>query len=357
MVLASQMLTGGGTERQLVELAKAIDKSRFEVHVFCFIDDEAKRLELLRNGVKVQVLPVRTFAGLSTVKLGFSFSRYLRRHRVRIFHAFDMPWAIFGAPVARLAGVPVVLTSCRGNRDLYSPIHRRMLRVSDRFAHGIVCNAQSLVDALVNHGLPPTLLRICHNGIDASKFLGPRVDSQTLTIGTVCLLRPEKNLEALLRAYASLRRRQGLKLRITGSGPLLGSLQALASSLGLTSTELSFQPTVASVAAELAGIDIFVLPSLSEGLSNSIMEAMASGCAVAASAVGGNLELVRDGETGMLFDPARFETLTGVLEKLIGDAPLRARLAANGVRFIQDGFSMAASARTMESIYEEFQPT
>ena len=349
------MISGGGTERQLVELAKAIDKSRFEPHVFCFIDDETKRAELTAHGVKVQVLPVRTFVGAGTVGLGFSFARYLRRHRIQLFHAFDMPFAIFGAPVARLAGTPVVLTSCRGHRDLYEQKHRRMLRFSDRFVHGIVCNAAALVDDLTARGVPPALLRICHNGIAVSRFPSARREpSPTLTIGTVCVLRPEKNLELLLRAYGALQERRNLRLRITGSGPVLGSLQALALSLGLSSPEVSFQPAVTDVAAELAGIDIFVLPSLSEGLSNSIMEAMISGCTVAASAVGGNRELVRNGETGMLFDPSRVETLTEVLEELTGNGALRAKLSSAGAAFIRDGFAMSAAASKMQAIYDEF---
>ena len=230
-----------------------------------------------------------------------------------------------------------------------------MLRFADRFVHGIVCNAAALVDDLTARGVPPALLRICHNGIAVSRFPSARREpSPTLTIGTVCVLRPEKNLELLLRAYGALQERRNLRLRITGSGPVLGSLQALALSLGLSSPEVSFQPAVTDVAAELAGIDIFVLPSLSEGLSNSIMEAMISGCTVAASAVGGNRELVRNGETGMLFDPSRVETLTEVLEELTGNGALRAKLSSAGAAFIRDGFAMSAAASKMQAIYDEF---
>ena len=353
--MASQMISSGGTERQLSELSKAIDHSRFEPHVFCFIGDEARAFELAAHGVKVVVLPVRSFARFSTIRHAFTFASYLRRHKIRIFHAFDMPFAIFGAPLARIAGVPVVLTSVRGNRDLYSPLHRKLLRVSDRFVDGIVANAVSLVDHLRRQGVSRNLLRICHNGIDLRRF--PVVDrdaGRPLTIGCVCVLRREKNLETLLRAYAALSDRENLRLRITGGGQLLESLRSLAATLSLDSAEASFHPATDDVATALQELDIFVLPSFSEGLSNSLMEAMVSGCAVAASAVGGNLELIRDGETGLLFDPLQVESLTAALRRLVGDGALRRRLAAAGSTFIRERFSMSASARSMEGVYEEF---
>lgn len=357
LVLASQMIRGGGTERQLVELAKAIDKTRYEPRVFCMIDHEETRNQLEALGIRVEVVPVRTFFGAATVKLAMAFRCYLRAHKIQIFHAFDMPFAIFGAPVAKLARTPVVLTSCRGHRELYEPKHQKLLAFSDRFSDGIVCNAQALIDDLANRGLPSRILHLCHNGIDLARFpdIRSEVPGRPLTIGTVSLLRSEKNLHQLIRAYAALTNRMDLRLRITGSGPELESLQALAESLGLRAPETYFQPAVSNIAAELAEIDIFVLPSLSEGLSNSVMEAMACGCSVAASAVGGNLELVKHGETGMLFDPKSVDSLTGVLRQLVENGELRRKMAASGAAFLRNGFSMPASAATMMAIYDQYR--
>jgi glycosyltransferase involved in cell wall biosynthesis len=106
------------------------------------------------------------------------------------------------------------------------------------------------------------------------------------------------------------------------------------------------------VADWLRKIDIFVLPSLSEALSNSLMEAMASGCAVTASKVGGNVELVQPGVTGLLFSPRAADELAANLRRLIQDEALRIEMAANAVRFIKNGFSLSASAQRMAGIYE-----
>ena len=104
----------------------------------------------------------------------------------------------------------------------------------------------------------------------------------------------------------------------------------------------------------LRGIDIFVLPSLSEALSNSLMEAMASGCCPIVSRVGGNPELIAHGENGLLFEKGDAAGLAEALRQVIGDSSYRQRLAAQSLRRIEDEFSLQASARRMAEIYEEF---
>jgi glycosyltransferase involved in cell wall biosynthesis len=137
---------------------------------------------------------------------------------------------------------------------------------------------------------------------------------------------------------------------IVGSGPCWPALEGRARALGILE-ECVFQPATQQVPEWLHAIDIFVLPSLSEALSNSLMEAMACGCAVAASSVGGNPELVSDGETGMLFESGDAAGLAEVLRKLAADPALRCELAHNAVRLIQNRFTLEAAARRMGEIY------
>jgi glycosyltransferase involved in cell wall biosynthesis len=103
----------------------------------------------------------------------------------------------------------------------------------------------------------------------------------------------------------------------------------------------------------LSAIDIFVLPSVSEALSNSLMEAMACGCAAVASNVGGNGELIEHGERGLLFRAGDAGDLAGCLKMLAADQPLRRRLAEAGRRFIHENFGVAQSVRRMTEIYLE----
>jgi L-malate glycosyltransferase len=98
-------------------------------------------------------------------------------------------------------------------------------------------------------------------------------------------------------------------------------------------------------------IDVFVLPSLNESFSNSLMEAMACGCAVVASNVGGNPELVVHGDNGLLFEPGDISSLTSELESVLGDAALRHRLSAAAIRTIEEGYTRERSARRFGELY------
>ena len=98
-------------------------------------------------------------------------------------------------------------------------------------------------------------------------------------------------------------------------------------------------------------IDVFVLPSINESFSNSLMEAMACGCTVVASNVGGNPELVVHGENGLLFESGNVASLTGALESVLGDAALRHRLSAAAIRTIEEGYTREQSARRFGDLY------
>jgi len=114
----------------------------------------------------------------------------------------------------------------------------------------------------------------------------------------------------------------------------------------------TFTATTVDVATWYRRIDVFVLPSINESFSNSLMEAMASGCAVLASKVGGNPELVKHGENGMLFAAGDVGGLTSELEAVLGDGALRQRLAAAGVRTIEEGYTRQRSAQRFGELYE-----
>jgi glycosyltransferase involved in cell wall biosynthesis len=172
-----------------------------------------------------------------------------------------------------------------------------------------------------------------------------------LVIGVTCALRPEKGLDTLLDAFAQVRESApGMKLAIVGSGPCLPDLEQRARALEIAA-DCVFEPATPHVADWLAGIDIFVLPSLSEALSNSLMEAMACSCAVAASRVGGNPELVAHGENGLLFTPRDPAALAQALRLLIGDPALRHKLGNHAAHTIASRFSLAAAAHRMGEIY------
>jgi glycosyltransferase involved in cell wall biosynthesis len=347
-------LDQGGSERQLAEIAKTLDRSRFAAHVGAFRSGGLRWRELESAGIPLVRFPVPSIA---SVRGAFAIASYIHRHAIRLVHAFDTPTNVYGVPAARLAGAPVVLSSQRGHRDLM-PRFRRLLRLTDFLADGVVVNCEFLRRHLIqDERVPANRIHLCHNGIDVGVFCdaprcrpGPLRDA-SLVIGVVCALRPEKDLPTLLEAFAKVRaRRTGLKLGIVGSGECEPDLRALAETLGI-SAECVFQPSTAEIGAWLRGIDIFVLPSLTEALSNSLMEAMACGCCAVASRVGGNPELVTHRQTGLLFEPRDSAGLAAALELLVDQPALRSELASRGTRLIHERFRLETSARRMEQIY------
>jgi L-malate glycosyltransferase len=355
VLLMIRELNLGGSERQTAEIAKALDRSRFDPRVGCFRPAGLRADELRAAGVPIVHFPVPS---LASVKGALAIAAYIREQKIRLVHTFDTPANLYGVPAARMAASAVVVSSQRVDRALWPTMPRHALRVTDRMVDGIVVNCEFLRRHLRDEEkVPPGLIHLCYNGIDTGAFQplrGARPEAlrgAALVVGVVCSLRPEKGLDTLLDAFAAVRElAPGMKLAIVGSGPCLAGLQDRARTLGVLA-DCIFEPATPRVADWLHVIDIFVLPSLSEALSNSLMEAMACGCCVAASRVGGNPELVVHGETGMLFEPRDAAGLAAVLRSLVCDPARRGELGSHAARLIHSRFSLQAAARRMGEIY------
>ncbi len=365
VLLLARELGQGGSERQLAEIAKGLDRSRFAVHVGCFRPEGFRSAELSGEGIPIVHFPVYSLQSFSAVRGAWQLGRYIRRHGIQLVHAFDTPMNCFAVPAARFFRAPVVLSSQRASRRLSSRPEQFVLRVTDHLVDAVVVNCEAMRRHMMeDEGVRAERLRTCYNGLDTSRFQPlPKqrpaaLEGASLVIGVVCALRPEKGLPTLVEAFAkvvsqaSSDLRSGLRLAIVGSGPMLGTLQEMSVKLGVQD-RCHFEPSTADVAAWLRAIDIFVLPSLSEALSNSLMEAMSCGCAVVASAVGGNPELVSDGTTGLLFQAGNASELGDRLERLMVDEGLRARVGTSASDTVRRRFSLEASVQRMEEIYKE----
>jgi L-malate glycosyltransferase len=307
--------------------------------------------ELARASVPVVHFPVTSFVSVGAIWEAWRLSSYIRRHRIRLVHTFDYPLTLFAVPVARWATPAVVVSSQRSHRELIPSRYHSLIRMTDRLAHAVVVNCEFVQRHLeTEEGVPASRIRLCYNGVDLETFRPPNTRSEVLTIGVVCALRPEKDLGTLIDAFARVQR-PGLKLSIVGSGSMLEQLCSQAQARGLMSDRI-FAPATANAADCMRAIDIFVLPSRSEAFSNSLLEAMACGCCPVASRVGGNFELIRHGENGMLFEAGNVDQLCHVLEPLIEHGALRERLAVRA-RSTAGHFSIARSAHRMSEIYTE----
>ena len=362
ILLMSHSLGHGGGERQLALTALTIDRSRFEPHVgSCEGGFWVDRLR--EAGVPFFRMGPRSLVGFSALREARRLRAYIREHGIRIVQSFDYTMNVLGIPAARSVPGVITLSNQRCHMSLVPRRYRWLNHFAHRISAGIVVNSQALRRHLAeDYSVPNRKIFTCHNGIDTAVFHpGPRAElpglegarpaEANLVVGTVCVLRAEKNLGLLFEAFEAVaRNRPGLRLLIKGSGPEEPTLRALAVSLNIED-KCVFLPSTPDITRTLSAIDVFVLPSLTEGLSNALMEAMASGCCVIASAVGGLPELVLDGSTGLLFPGRDRDALTARLAEVLDDAGRRKALGAAARQRICREFSLASAVRKMQEIY------
>jgi glycosyltransferase involved in cell wall biosynthesis len=360
-LLTSRDLGGGGSQRQLAEVARRLDRSLFSPHVGCFFPNGLRLEELSQASVPVAEFPVRSFKSPSAFRVAAQFGRYLRQNNIALVHSFDVPMNLFSVSAARWYKAPIVLSSMRASRSLTPGIYHRWLRLTDRMVDAIVVNSNAVRNELIQQdNVPSSLIHLCYNSLDTEHFHSrrppriPALAGASLVIGSTAMFRPEKGLANLVEAFAeTCRDRPDHRLLLVGDGPLREDLEALANRLGIGS-QCHFPGAHPDVAEWLRQMDIFVLPSLSEALSNSLLEAMSCGCTVVASRTGGNPELVRQtpaGETGLLFETAQTASLAAQLRRLIEDPALRSSLSAAAQSFVQSTFTPDQTIRNFQQLY------
>lgn len=361
VLLMVRELGQGGCERDLAKLAQAIDRSKFVPHVGCFIAKGVRLPDIESLGVPLVEFPVHSFASRSALHGAKLMARYIKDHQIKVVHCFDGPTVLFGVSVSYFNRVPAIVSAQLGKRELYTKMHHRLVRATDRLADVIVANSIAIQDYLINQErVPADRTHLCYNGVDTNVFhpraehepRPPFLNNASLVIGTVCAIRREKRVELLVKAFAKVRSlAPGMKLLIVGSGPEVPHLQALCDELKL-SEDCLLEPSKTEVASWMRMLDIFVIPSETESFPNGLLEAMACGCSSIGSRVGGIPELINEGVSGLLFESMNVDDLAAKLAQLIQERALRQRIAQQGAREAREKFSLAAFARNNETLYE-----
>lgn len=363
----------GGTERHVVNVGRAIDRSRFDLHLGCFRRWGHFLGEIESRHVPIWEYPIDSLHNAGTLRAQLRFARDLRRLRIRIVHAYNFYPNVFALPAARLARVPLVLASIRDTGVYQTPNQKRAQRLMCRLAHCIVVNAEAVRQWLVEEGFQRDRIVVIRNGVDLSRFEtrgdGPRLRRElglpqgAPIVAVVSRLHEMKGLDYFLQAAAAVAGRYpdvrflivgdryGLKDRaVVREDAYQSELERLATHLGIAHRVVftGFRMDIPELLAEVA---VSVLPSLSEGLSNSLLESMAAGVPVVATRVGGSPEAVEDGVSGLLVPPRDASALARGMDALLGDdARARAMGAAAGRR-IADHFSLEAMTRELERLY------
>ncbi len=353
----------GGMENGLVNLINRMPASKYRHAVACIEDYSEFRERISRPDVEVYALH-RSRIGIW--RLRRELFHLCRRLRPTIVHTRNQSGLDALLP-ARLAGVPHCIHGEHGwdidnldgrklkpilLRKLHSPLIERYITVSkdlERFLTERVGVADRRISQI-------------YNGVDIERFV-PRQPAAAaagaeplIWIGTVGRIQPVKDQATLLRAFALLlasrpELRLRLRVAIVGNGPLLDELRRLAATLKIEALTW-FPGANEQVPQVLQGFDVFVLPSLNEGISNTILEAMAAGLPVLASAVGGNPELIEANLFGRLFQPGDTAALCGLLGDYALDEPLRRAHGQAARRVAVERFSLDAMVKNYEAVYD-----
>ncbi len=354
-----------GTQKQLLETIKRLDSRKFIPHLICLWESAWMRQNDLPCATTV--LGYRGFIKPNFWRVIKQFTELIALHRFHIIQTFFED-SIF---VAFIAGVlsrpqPVLLSSRRdmglgvANQPWYHHLFSMALPLVNKKFAGIVTNSANVgTYVCAKEKVPAGKIKVIHNGIDIPARTDdvPQIFKDhpgDLWVGIVASLTPVKRHDVLLQAMA-LAGHSGpggkVRLLLLGDGPEREKLHALAEQLEINDN-VHFAGAVKNVSAYLYQLDVGVLCSDREGLSNAILEYMACGLPTVVTAVGGNVELVED-SNGLCVPPDDPEAMAEALDRLIGDTHLRARLGKGARQKIEQTFSWQRAMEELETYYHD----
>lgn len=353
-------LTAGGTERQILQMARMMQTSGARVQLCVLRGTEWMRDEGL--GIPVY------WAGFTSVKhpSGLNALRKLRnwikRQHFDVVQTFFVESNIIGPVLASFAGIPVILGSRRNLNYWMGSSSARLQRLSNHFATRLVANCEAVKQAvIVSEDADPSKIDVIYNGLDLSSFHRDSAvreqvrrelniaDEQKL-IGNVSTLRPVKGTETFLQAAALIHRiRPEARFVLVGNGPLLPALREQVRSLDLENV-FHFAGAQLDIARYLQAFDIAVLSSDSEGFSNSILEYMAMGLPVVATDVGGNSEALAD--TGKLVPAKDASALSAAIIEFL-QLPALAQSIGQAAQQRAQEFDIENARRRLLQYYQE----
>jgi colanic acid/amylovoran biosynthesis glycosyltransferase len=349
----------GGTEQQILELVKRLDRRRYQPVVCCFRPGRVSR-EIEAAGVRVISLPKR---GKIDPLLVAKLVRIMRRERIGLVQTYLFTANTWGRLAARLAGIPIIVTSER-NVDMWEERYKQRLGVwLDRWTQRTIGNSEAVGDYLASKGIARDKIRVIYNGVDTQRFEEPATPQATreelgipphhAVVGHLARLEPQKDPHTFLHAAATVAEQApNVSFLVVGGGSLQEDLEREARTIGL-GERMVFTGPRRDVPRMLAACDLSVLSSVKEGMSNTVMESMAAGKPMVATRVGGNPELIEDGVTGILVPPRDPAALAAGIQRILDDPDLSKSMGQKARARMAERFSVDAMVAATEGLYDE----
>ena len=348
----------GGAENMLYEVAMRMDRQKYNIHAACLTGRGPVGKKLSALGIEVEYFCMRNSLDFRIFK---RLTRLLRKKNIYILHSYLFHANFIGRVAGKLAGVPVIVSSIRTSEK-----EKRCHLWLDKLTSGLVdmetCVCEAVRQFTIKEaGISAGKLISIPNGIDLTKFDGKfnsegkraelGIKELTKVIGTVGHLSKPKGIEFFLRAAALiLKEFQNIVFVIVGSGKLEDELKRLAKGLCIEDNVIftGFRKDAVEI---MSIFDIFVLPSLWEGMPVAVLEAMALSKPVVVTAAGGCPELVTSGENGYLVEPADCTGLSKAIVNILKDPVLAERMGDNSRKKVEQ-FSVDKMVERTEELYE-----
>ena len=368
IVLITPRLAIGGAERLLIDIAKKLNRERYEVY-WCALEPTNDAASSWEQEITAAGIPFRVLASdkrslyklgrlWRLVKIGFRLWRYLREIRPDIMQT--QLFADLYRPIGRLARVPIII-GVEHNLDYDEPhLFQIIKKLCHASADGVIAVSEAVrQDIIKRYSYASNKVTVIYNGIDETKFYRPLSVSKMhdarspWQIGGAGRLVPQKGFDILIKALAKLPAEIKWRCQIAGAGPLQDEFASLIKNLNLEH-KVSLIGVHSDLRSFFSRLDIFVIPSCWEGLGLVALEAGAAGVPVIASATGGLQEIIQHRYSGFLVDNLQPETLAQALEYIfIGDGAQELSIwAKNWQKEVMSRFTITQTACHYEEYYE-----
>ena len=364
LFIVDQLTELGGGERSLFEIAKGLSAFGYRSLIVTFRDNPDPAAYALSDNITI--LPLASCFSFKALFTALQLRRIILREHVTVVHTFFESSDIFGTMVARITGVKHLISSRRDMGILRSSKHKFAYRLLAPLYSAVITVSDTVREwHRQTDKIPEDKIKTIHNGLSRDR-LQPRQSAKTVRdqlgvaftsrlVTTISNINTWKGVDVFVATAAIvLKQHPGTMFAVAGDWTdmdHLHALQAAASALGIADRIL-FLGRVDDIAALLLASDIFALLSRSEGMPNVVLEAMATGLPVVATAVGGTPEVVVDGVTGYLVPNEDAEAAAERIGLLISDPYLRARIGDAGITRTHNHFSLEKMIRSHVDLYD-----
>jgi len=366
MFAIDQLRQLGGAERMLFEIVRRLDPDRFNATIVTF--DLLPELDLpaeVRG--KLLCVPLQKTYNWHAIHAAVELRKHLRQRQAEIFHSFFETSDLWAAPIARLSGCPILVSSRRDMGILRKRKHALAYPAVNPLFNKILAVSEQVRRFVIEHDkVSPSRVEVLYNGIDLdclalqARAYSARdrysIDPQSALVTCLANVRTVKGLDVLVRAAAIvIREIPHVQFVVAGKvleAATMDALALLTKTLNLGSS-FRFLGPVENPFPLLRESDLYVLPSRSEGFSNSLLEAMASGLPCVATDVGGNAEALTDGHSGFLVKSEDYLTMADRILSVLRDKQRAREMGTCAHNVVRLHFSLSAVVDRLMEIYDE----